>query len=238
MILIGFSGKKQSGKDSACRFLVDYFRQQPTDYTPKIRTFYVGGPMKEFAKTFGVPHDQVWGDDQAKNQLTEIRWENLPHYHRLCAVARRHNQELMDLRNRDQISQVTLEQRWQHPKTGQLTAREFLQQIGEEMFLGMDPLYWVRQFKASVRASDADVGLVADPRKPEQIHAIHELGGIVIRLMRDPYNGADQHISEVALDPDRFNWEQFDEVVDNRDLTVDQTNEEVIKRLRVRGVVK
>jgi hypothetical protein len=205
---------------------------------PEVETFYVGGPMKEFAKTFGVPHELVWGDDKAKNTPIHINWEQLPHYHRLLAANDRHNRELVDKRNRDLLTQVQVESRWRHAPRGPLTARQFLQQIGEEMFLGMDPAYWVKQFKAAVSASKADVGLVADPRKPEQVFAIQELGGIVFRLTRDPYEGKDQHVSETALDPDVFDWSSFDEVVDNRNMTVEETNKEVLVRLLRRGLVK
>jgi hypothetical protein len=254
MLLIAFTGKKQSGKDSACRFLranatrlwpklVPFLNKsvsESPDYPvpPQVETFYVGGPMKEFAKTFGVPHELVWGDDKAKNTLIDINWEQLPHYHRLLALNDRWNRELMEQRNNGLKSQVTVEKEWRHPPRGPLTARQFLQQIGEEMFLGMDPMYWVKQFKAAVAASKADVGLVADPRKPEQVVAVQELGGIVFRLTRDPYEGKDQHISETALDPENFDWSLFDEVVDNRTMTVEETNKEVLARLLRRGAVK
>jgi hypothetical protein len=251
--LIAFSGKKQSGKDSACRFLkanadklwpqmanFHFVAEGPYGFSEtkpvptKVETFYVGGPMKEFAKTFGVPHELVWGDDAAKNTIIDITWESLPHYPRLYervswenAVARR---EWMEGRmSYDDFDK----KRKEHP-SGRMTARQFLQQIGEEMFLPMRPSYWVDQFKAAVRASKADIGLVADPRKPEQIAAIKELGGITIRLTRDPYEGTDQHISETSLDQDKFDWSNFDEVIDNRNLTVAETNREVWNRLAMR----
>lgn len=244
MKLIAFSGKKQSGKDSACRFLkANAGKLFPVagpsglQRPPGVETFYVGGPMKEFAKTFGVPHELVWGDDTAKNTLIDIEWETLPHYQRLVLDVYR---KLLDdpdggEKYKDRLWDELVAE---HLPSGRMTARQFLQQIGEEMFLGMKPSYWVDQFKTAVRASTADVGLVADPRKPEQIAAIRELGGITVRLTRDPYEGKDQHISETALDPDKYDWANFDEVVDNRTLTVAETNAEVLKRLVARGWVK
>jgi hypothetical protein len=264
MKLIAFSGKKQSGKDSACRFLKanadilfphtwqDGYGERAPRRT-KVETFYVGGPMKEFAKTFGVPHELVWGDDNMKNTLTDILWETLPQYERLVDEARRRgfqscspDEDLSHLsvpglvykfRDRPDILGAALDRAESKVPKGRMTAREFLQQIGEDMFLPMKASYWVDQFKAAVRASKADVGLVADPRKPEQIAAIKELGGITIRLTRDPYEGKDQHISETALDPDKFDWANFDEIIDNRGMTVAETNGEALARLIRRGWV-
>jgi hypothetical protein len=108
MRLIAFTGKKQSGKDSACRFLranadrlwpgnVYFMGGSEYDVDEvKVETFYVGGPMKEFAKTFGVPHELVWGDDKAKNTPIHINWEQLPHYHRLLAAERPAQHGVMD----------------------------------------------------------------------------------------------------------------------------------------------
>jgi hypothetical protein len=242
--LIAFSGRKQSGKDTACRFLKanadalfphtwqDGYGEQAPRRT-KVETFYVGGPMKEFAKTFGVPHELVWGDDAAKNTLIDITWESLPHYERLYLKAL---QQILEEGRSGKFDDRNLEDLVaERLPSGRMTARQFLQQIGEEMFLPMKASYWVDQFKAAVRASKADVGLVADPRKPEQIAAIKELGGITIRLTRDPYEGKDQHVSETALDQNVFDWSLFDEVIDNRSLTVAETNREVWNRLAERG---
>jgi hypothetical protein len=245
MILLGFSGKKQSGKDIAVRFLranARLFWPQCDEIgepvrAPHMETFYIGGPMKEFAKTFGVPHECVWGNDEQKNRFIHIHWEQLPHYERLRQKVNQHNLRLSELYVDDHITRESfIREKRVHP-AGPMTGREFLQQIGEEMFLGMDPDYWVKQFQAAVRDSRAEVGFVADPRKPEQVAAIKELGGIVFRLTRDPYCGQDRHISETALDPENYDWANFDAIVDNASLTVRGTNSLLLNLLHRHNII-
>jgi hypothetical protein len=267
MLLLAMSGKKQSGKDSAARFIqwnagVLWPDSETVTLSPAhsysranwpiVEIFHVGDAMKEFAAGFGVSRELLWGDDFQKNTLIDITWEQLPHYERLVRKAKiQAGRELYEQETCKSGSSITEwraieysdeyccgeERAAELVPHGRLTARQFLQQIGEEMFLQMDPLYWVKKFEESVRNSKADVGLVADPRKPEQIAAIKRLGGVVFRMRRDIYAGTDQHISETALDEDVYDWSNFDEDVDNCDMTVAETNREVTRRLMKRNLV-
>jgi hypothetical protein len=86
-------------------------------------------------------------------------------------------------------------------------------------------------------AAGIDIGVVADIRKPEQVQAVHDLGGKVIRLLRDPYEGADRHISETALDNGMYDQRNFDLVLDNRSLTLAETHIAICRALRSWGIV-
>jgi hypothetical protein len=226
MLLIGFSGKKQSGKDTCAKFLARNSYELFGIEQYGVENFYFAAPIKAFAIEYlGIPHEMVWGTDEQKNKPTAIRWTDLPHWEKLCSK---------------KVHEASFAEWFEDRKDRCLTARELLQEIGEGMFLGMDPRIWVRRWKGMVKEYQPNtrLGLVPDPRKPEQIDAIHELGGIVFRLTRDPYGGQDRHISETALDKDVYDWANFDEIIDNVNLTVDQTNRMVVERLRSRGLLK
>jgi len=215
MRLLLISGKKQSGKDTVAAFLR---RNAKTLFWPsQPETIYFGAPMKDFATDYlGVEHHKVWGTDAQKNELTHIRWESLPNYTSLCD---RWYKEALDAKRP-----------WSCP-SGFMTGRQLLQYIGEDLFLKMDPDIWVRQFEQKVRASEHDVVLSPDPRKPEQIECGRRLGGKSIRLLRDPYQGSDRHISEMALDYEVYDQSNFDAIIDNRKLNVAETNHQVMSVL-------
>lgn len=238
MKLLAFSGRKQSGKDTAARFLIDntlYFftNQEHRFFIPMVKRYYFGSGMKRFCEEYlGVPKELLWGTDEQKNQLTNIHWEHLPYYRDLWI-------KLLG----DKISKYGVDME-QWPKEarrprGPMTVRELLQQVGEEMFLKMHPRIWLDRFAAEIKSDEGliDVAINPDPRKPEQIDEIHRLGGKVIRLLRDPYAGADKHISETALDEGVYDQGNFDAIIDNRDLTVEHTHVKVFEVLSSWGWV-
>jgi len=212
MRLLLLSGKKQSGKDTIAAFLR---RNAKTLFWPsQTATIYFGTPMKNFATDYlGVERHKAWGTDAQKNELTHIRWESLPNYTSLCD---HWYKEALDAKRP-----------WSCP-SGFMTGRQLLQYIGEDLFLKMDPDIWVRRFEQEVRGAEYDVVLSPDPRKPEQIECGRRLGGKSIRLLRDPYQGADRHISELALDSPAYDEANFDSVIDNRTLGIEETNRRVV----------
>ncbi len=215
MKLLAFSGKKQSGKDTAASFLVS--KSQVLFGTRNVKVYYFGKPMKDFAEfSLGVPHELLCGTDEQKNRPTHIKWGNLPHFWKLFV-------QKLSKEGWSAASNWAAEYENRY-----ITGRELLQQIGEEMFLDMNPRIWIDKFAREVQTDAAgyavEIGINADPRKPEQIDMIHRLGGKVIRLLRDPYQGTDRHVSEVALDPEVYDQSNFDAVIDNRNMTPEEKN--------------
>lgn len=134
------------------------------------------------------------------------------------------------------------------------TIRYLLQQIGTEMFRSLWSDVWLNAWQRKVAwLQDCTVGLpfviCPDVRFPNELKAIHDMGGVVIRLTRAPFADEDQHKSETALDsgickdcdgtgyhcPDGDNdtnncaycsgigsvTHDFDFVMDNEDLSMD-----------------
>ena len=204
--IIAFSGKKQSGKDGLGRFLAKNARYLfGPDKDVGILGF--GYPMKEMAhQFFGVPKKLLFGTDADKETLTDFNWEGLPHYN---------NIDFMNFH---------FSRGDGHLPHGKMTVRQLLQEIGESMFLKMYPNIWIDYTEQQLIKTKSDIVCFIDPRKPEQIKALKDWGATVIRLMRNN-DSKDDHISETALDKDKFDWSHFDYVLDNRNMTVEQRNQ-------------
>ena len=123
-----------------------------------------------------------------------------------------------------------------------LTGRVLMQRLGSAMRT-IWPECWVHAWERTIKERQAKHGMVpmvtCDVRYPNELQAIHRLGGIVIRLTRAPH--ADAHESETGLDDvNSGNPEDglyFDEVIDNARLTVDETNAEALRLCREAGIV-
>jgi len=87
-----------------------------------------------------------------------------------------------------------------------ITVRELLQKLGTCVRKEIDNEFWIK----SLFANNNDNIIIADVRFPEEVKAIKDRGGIVIRINRD-LSGVNNHISEIALD----DYKDWDYVIDN-----------------------
>ena len=114
-------------------------------------------------------------------------------------------------------------------KTGFITAREFLQYFGTEVCRKIKPNIWVDSCINRINQSGTELAIVSDVRFPNEVDAIQKAGGKVIRLTRKPYE--DIHDSEISLD----DYEGFDYVLENQDLSIDETNKQMLGILKSWG---
>ena len=75
---------------------------------------------------------------------------------------------------------------------------------------------WVDNCLNRIKYDNSPIAIISDCRFVSEAEAIKKAGGVVIGLKRDVYTS--NHSSEVDMD----NYEDFDAVIDNRDMTVDQ----------------
>lgn len=103
------------------------------------------------------------------------------------------------------------------------TYRQILQEVGAKL-REVDPDVWVREWCRIVRQdSGFDVIIVPDVRFPNEVKAIQDMGGIVIRLTRSSVESDDP--TETSLD----DFSKFDALVLNDDMTIDYCNETCLK---------
>jgi len=138
-----------------------------------------------------------------------------------------------------------------------LTIREILQKVGTDWFRNIWPDIWVKNYKIEVTDFDGgierDIILTGDVRFPNEVKCIQDLGGHVIRLLRNPHN--DQHESETALDD--IEWYSqalqddpnapftkdiitditFNAVIDNREMSIPEQSDAVWKLVNERKLL-
>lgn len=219
IFLLGLSGRAGSGKN----FAVNYFLAK----YPRSRCLSFAAPIKQFAiDYFGLSPDDVYGDQKTKNEtLTKYFWEDLPYY---TKVHQRYYDKATDLAfsetlkgeySYDVLNTLRAKYLAELLPKGQMTVRELLEQIGEEMLLPIYPDIWLDKFRQEFLKTCDELRdgliLVDDIRKPEQVREVQRLGGKVVRLLRDPFKR--DSLSETALD----SFRGFDRVIDNRELSVD-----------------
>lgn len=117
----------------------------------------------------------------------------------------------------------------------QLTAREVMQFVGTDVFRTMQNNVWADATIHKINIEQPKVAIIADCRFPNEVEAIKNAGGIIIKLTRNPFNA--DHISEKALDEEFYPIANFDFVIDNRTMTIPQQNNTIIRCLTNKGVL-
>lgn len=104
-----------------------------------------------------------------------------------------------------------------------VSVRNVLQTIGQS-WRDLSPDIWVRNMARTVEAirsvsADDTLIIIPDVRYPDEVRAIQQWGGLVIRLNRIPF--PDSHESETALD----GFDGFDALIFNDRQTLTETLE-------------
>jgi len=102
----------------------------------------------------------------------------------------------------------------------QMTARQVLQTVGTEFFRSIQHNVWADATIRRIQQDNPLVALIGDCRFPNEVEAIKKAGGTVIKLTRNLYNS--DHSSETALDPENYDQSNFDLVVDNQNMTIEE----------------
>jgi len=268
MHIVGFSGKKQSGKNTCCNVVVgtvlksiglvkggwiiddsdgslwvsdirgndeyqgridvvnsandDVAAFLSTEVDPYVRIYAQADTLKQFCMDLmGLTYEQMYGSDEQKNSLTKFRWENMP------GVV---TQEIAD-KYGNEASDYGL---YFH-EPGPMTAREVMQFVGTEVFRRMYANIWNDALLKRIYRDQPLIALVCDIRFPDEVGAIQEAGGKVIRLTRNEESDS-THKSEVSLDRDVYDWNKFDHVLDNKKMDIIKQGTAVVDVLTKWGV--
>jgi len=115
-----------------------------------------------------------------------------------------------------------------------LSAREVMQFVGTDIFRKMDKNVWANATINQIEKESPELAVIADCRFPNEVEAVKKAGGIVIKLTRNPFNS--DHTSEVALDSSVYSSTNFDIVITNHLMDIDQQNYAVVKFLNKKGM--
>lgn len=206
-MVVGFSGKKQSGKNTSANYLAGRYLVR----TGQINEFRLNKfgqlEVSRAAKQGRVnPFETI-----AEGELNIAGFMGI----KLYSFADPLKQFCMDVfglsreqcYGTDEQKNSLTQLRWEEVpstessggRTGFMTAREVLQYVGTDLIRRMDPDAWARATIASIKRDGYELAIITDARFPNEIDAIKAVGGKAVRLVRN-VAGADGHSSETALD--------------------------------------
>lgn len=192
----------------------DTMRNFCSEYVwPFIRNYSFADCLKQDVciDLLGLSHEQCYGTDEQKNQPTHLLWENMP------GVIHRHIDD-------DKFGFADHDYGLYYHEAGPMTAREVMQYVGTEVFRKMYHKVWAKGTIKRVNKGGSRMSVLTDARFPNEIEEVHTAGGKAIRFTRG--EGSDDiHESELALDRDRYDWDNFDAVIDNADMSISEQNE-------------
>lgn len=252
MKIIGVSGKKRSGKNTVANFLngmvmkknglvadfrmteigeleiltefqdgtsdwgiLDLYRKDEAFVRsveemlwPFVKNYSFADALKATAiDLFELDPSSVYGNEEERAAPTHLLWENMPGNVKVGT-------DYTESTNRP-YSCIEVN------KKGPMSGREFMQYWGTEIARKMHPPVWINNTLKTILREGSELALITDVRFPDEVAAIKKAGGLVVRL--DRVNSDDKHISETSLDPDVYDWSNFDYVVHNQDKTLSET---------------
>jgi hypothetical protein len=175
-VVIGFHGKKGSGKNFVADVVKKVLDEKSWDSPSAVEMLAFADPIKRFAiDVLGLDEKAVYGNDDDKNAETPYCWESMPEYVR--SANGKH--------------------------TGPMTIRHVLQVFGTELNREVwKRSIWVDAAKNQIDGSDRRFFLITDVRFQNEIDAVKSWGGYVWKVEgnRRIQSQGDQHASEKAID--------------------------------------
>lgn len=116
-----------------------------------------------------------------------------------------------------------------------LTARRAMEVIGTNIFRQIKRQVWVEATINKILRENLDLAIIVDCRFPNEVDAILDSKGYVIRLDLDPFHSDSD--SEKALDPEYYDWNRFSCVINNSAMTAEGKNHEILKFIRAKNLL-
>lgn len=99
-----------------------------------------------------------------------------------------------------------------------MTARDVMQFVGTDFFRKMKSNVWVDATINKIKKEQPKIAIITDCRFPNEVESIRTNGGKVVRLTKQPFDS--DHISEIILDENRYDWKNFDYIIKNEDMSI------------------
>jgi len=232
MKIIGISGRKQAGKNTVANYIngcVLKTRQMVHDfYIDEEGQLVINTEDSNGTNGYGI-FDVTRKDGAFVEYAEKELWPYIKVYHfadplkdmaiNLFGLNSKHVYGSNEDKNMD------TELEWKNiplssKKAGNPTVREFLEHFGTKIIRKIKNDAWSRFSLNKIITEGSEIAIVPDVRFPNEVDAIKEEGGIVIRLTRDIYNSDAE--AEKALDKEVFDWNKFDLVIDNQNMALEE----------------
>ena len=182
----------------------------------------------------GLDYNLVYGTDVDKNTLTHLDWGNMPGILTPEAYELLNKRFKYDLCSYEDKLWIADDIGCVFHEPGPMTVRDVLQYVGTNIFRRMYSKVWVNSCINKILAEGSQFALICDARFEDEVQTVQEVGGKVIRLTRSPYAHLDKHGSETVLD----NYQGFDWVLDNKNMTIDEAGKALYYKLREWGYLE
>tara|TARA_R110002012_G_scaffold214684_2_gene385777 strand:- start:4097 stop:4852 length:756 start_codon:yes stop_codon:yes gene_type:complete len=208
--IVGFAGKKQSGKNTACNYILA-LKLAELGVCKKTRLSEKG--VVEVTDIFGETlEDKEWFEFCNENlNVSKLFEDHLGNYIRIYGLADTLKDLCVDVlgltydqaygTDKDKNSKTNI--RWSSVdknKQEYMTAREVLQYVGTDFFRKLDPNVWINSLLRKIKKDKPEVALICDVRFKNEILQLQKEGAYIIGLTRDPYSKEDQHASEKEVE--------------------------------------
>ena len=203
--ILGFAGKKQSGKNTCCNFLQmlkfheygvcknaslseeghilvsDLFGEtvSGSDWIPLTEEYV---DISQLLENFGACKIYAFADVLKEFAVDVLGLE--------------HNQVYGTNEEKNSPTHLLWENMPTGNNKGPMTGREVLQYFGSDICRKMYENIWFDACIRRIRKDNPDLALISDVRFPNEIKGVQDEGGIVFGLPRDIVNGKDTHSSE------------------------------------------
>ena len=205
-MILGFAGKAATGKTTAARHLAAVLDMQVL-IIPMARVLRdeVEAFLREIGAADHVP--LVYGSQEDKVRTFYV---NESKARQKCNAWQLFIDEHHDIQDRPGLTAVTV--------------RRILQWWGTEYRRAQDPDYWTKAWGHKVSQLDLHktLVLVDDVRFMNELNVIREFGGLIVKIERPGFDGANNHSSETSLD----DYRQWDGLIVN-DGTLEQFGRKV-----------
>lgn len=205
--IIGIFGKKQSGKTTSYDFIKKFVPIHLSTY----RFSFAEKLKRMVADIFNVDYNKLIGTEEDKNSPTHLYWSDVSLLLRLSFFGVNHAF-----------------------KHGAITHRELLQLVGTNLFRAIKNDIWIENTIRDIENASANFCVVDDVRFENELEAIRDAGGKLVKLYSIFDLGVDNHPSEALFDkmPDNY----FDFVIGdyNKNRTIEQLGQEwrkIIKQI-------
>lgn len=204
-----FGNKTYGGVFDLCKPTSDFMIKKAIDtLNPYVKLYSFADPLKKdiCINILGLTWDQCYGSDEDKNTLTSLRWKDMPEYN------------------------ITWTYMKDYDPSGYMTARQVMEHIGTRIFRQIKLDSWVNGTINSILKDKPKLAVITDCRFPNEVEAIKQHNGKVIRLSRSKYQSDSN--SENVLDENVYDWANFDYIIKNDDLEIYDQCMEVQKILQ------
>lgn len=232
MKIVGISGRKQAGKNTVANYMNGYVLKN----LEMIQDFYIDDNGKLAIKTSTMSGQTGYGifdptrkDSSFIEYAEKALWPYIKVYH-FADPLKEMSIDLFGLKAEevygdDKQKNKKTDLLWQDMpdntsnKEGKVTNREFLEHFGTKVVRKIKNNAWCNYTIKRIIREDSEIAIIPDVRFPNEIEAIKSAGGVVIRLTRDLYHSDAE--PECALDYERYDWKNFDLVINNDNLSIE-----------------